>query len=146
MRVSRKVFDSRPDPIGLLSFNVTVGMKRPSVLLPDRFRNSRQPLVTRKGRDGGIDRGIIRYFPCQVIGVPRSVGGMKVNHDVGIVIVQQFHHRSRFRCIQLDVVAIDVEPLRIGANAHPADGTILRSPIGQRHALIAIGVINWRDE
>src|SRR5215471_15360330 len=88
MGVSWKVFDSCPNPIRCLSFNVAIGMKRPSILFPNRFCNSRKPLVFGHSCDGWIHGWIVRYFPGQMIRVSRPIGGMQVKHDVRIVIIQ----------------------------------------------------------
>ena len=66
-----------------------------------------------------------------MVGMMRTIRRMQIDHDVGIVIVQQFHHRSRFGRVELDVVAIDIETLGIRANPHPANRAMLRTAVRQ---------------
>ena len=73
--------------------------------------------------------------------MPRAVGGVQVDHHVRVEVVQQPHHRARLRRLELDVVAVDVEPLRVGARALAADRAVLEAAAGQRDLLVAVGVV-----
>src|SRR5215831_17390234 len=106
-------------------------MKSPTILSLDVFDYGSHQVITSKLCDSSVDGGIVRHFPSKMVCVPRAVGSMKVDHDVGIVIVQHLHHRPSLGRVELHVVPIDIEPLRVCANSHPADRAVLRSTICQ---------------
>ena len=89
---------------------------------------------------------IVRRLVGQVVGVTRAVGRVQVDHHVRIEVVEQPHHRPRLGRVELDVVAVDVEPLRVRTRALSADRAVLQAAADQRHALVAVGVVDRIDE
>ena len=81
-----------------------------------------------------------------MVGMTRAVGRVQIDHHVRIEIVEQPDHRSCLWRVELHVVAVDVEALGIGTRALPADRSVLQTTARQRHALVAIGVVDGVDE
>jgi hypothetical protein len=71
---------------------------------------------------------------------------VQIDHHVRIERVQQPHHRSRFRRVELHVVAVDVQPLRVRPRPLAADRPMLEAAAGERHPLVAIGVVDRVDQ
>jgi hypothetical protein len=71
---------------------------------------------------------------------------VQVVADVRIVVVHQLDERLRLRRVELHVVAVDVQVLRVGARAHPVDRAVLALPVVQRELFVAVGVVDRRDE
>ena len=73
--------------------------------------------------------------------VIRAVGRVRVDNDGRAPLVEEAHQGAHLRRFQLDVVAIEVEPLGVGADAN-FGGTVLVGTVGLRHAVAAIVGIN----
>ena len=82
----------------------------------------------------------------EVIAVERAVGGVQVDRNLRIVRIEQGDQRARFGRLELHVVAVQVEPLRVGALAHAPHRPVLQRPIGELDPLVAVGVVNRRDQ
>lgn len=62
-----------------------------------------------------------------------------------VVVRHQPRERPRLRQIELHVVAVEIEPLRVRALALATDGPVLPSPVREAEALVPVGVVDRRD-
>ena len=81
-----------------------------------------------------------------MVGVLRAVGRVQVDDHVRVVVAIGADQRPRLRRLQLHVVAVQVEPLRVAPRAHAADRAELVRPIVEGHPLVAVGVVDGGDE
>ena len=71
---------------------------------------------------------------------------MQVDADVRIVVAQQARQRSRFGRLELHVIAIEIEILRVRPTPDAADRAVLQRTLAESDALVAVGVVDRRDE
>src|SRR2546430_1382481 len=60
--------------------------------------------------------------------------------------IEQPRKRLSFRRLELHVIAVKVEPLRVLTHAHPAERTVLRGSILYVDLLVAVRVVDRRDQ
>ena len=93
-------------------------------------------------RGVGVESDLVR----EVETVVGAVGGVQVDGHVRIVLGQQPGHGARFRRLQLGAVTVEVEVLRVVALAHASHRAMLRTAVAHVHPLVAVGVVDRRDE
>ena len=76
----------------------------------------------------------------------RPVGGVQVHRDLRVVVVHQLHERARLGGLQLHVVPVEIEVLRVGALPLSRHRAILPAAVGQAHLLVAVGVVDRLDD
>ena len=94
----------------------------------------------------GSVAGMERRRVGQVVGVARAVGRVQVERHVRVVVVHQLDDRARFGRVELHVVAIEVEALRVRALPLSAHRPVLRAAVVEREPLVAVGVVDRRDQ
>ncbi len=82
----------------------------------------------------------------QVVRVIRAVGRVQIDEHVRIPPGHQLHQRSRFATLQLHVVAIEVETLRVLSRADTGHWAVLRGAVLDAHLLVAVGVVVGGDQ
>ena len=81
-----------------------------------------------------------------MVGVLGPVGGVQIDGHVRIVLAEQPRHRPGFRRLDLHVIAVQVVSLGVRALAHAADRPMLAPAVREGHALIAVRVVDGRDQ
>ena len=96
---------------------------------------------------GGARRGRVeRRRVRDVVGVRRAVRRVEVEHEVGVVGAHEPDERAALGRVELHEVAVEVEPLRVRPLPHPLDGPVLVGPVTRVDPLVAVGVVDGRDE
>ncbi len=75
-----------------------------------------------------------------------AVGRVQIERHVRVVVGHQLRDGASLWRVELHVIAIQVEPLRVGALALAAHGAVLRAAVVEREALVAVGVVDRRDQ
>ena len=75
-----------------------------------------------------------------------AVGRVQIERHVRVVVGHQLRDGASFWRVELHVIAIEVEPLRVGALALAAHRAVLRAAVVEREALVAVGVVDRRDQ
>ena len=76
----------------------------------------------------------------------RAVGRVQIERHVRVVVGHQLRDGARFGRVELHVIAIEVEPLRVGTLALSAHRPVLRAAVVEREPLVAVGVVDRRDQ
>ena len=63
-----------------------------------------------------------------------------------IVFVHETRHGTGFGRLELHVIAVQIVSLGVRPLAHAADGSVLTAAVGEGHALVAVRVVNGRDQ
>ena len=71
---------------------------------------------------------------------------MQVDGDLGIVVSEQADQGAGLGRLELHVVAVQVQVLGVGALAHSPNRAVLQRSIRELDALVAVGVVDRRDE
>ena len=87
-----------------------------------------------------------RWRVGQVIAVIRAVRRVQVDHHVRIPVVQQLHERARLGGLELHEVAIEIETVGVFARADAAERTELLRAMVEADALVAVRVVERRDD
>ena len=78
--------------------------------------------------------------------VQRAVRRVQIQRNVRVVIVHQLDDRPAFGGIELHVIAIEVEALRVRPLTLTAHRAVLRPAVVQREPFIAVGVVDRSHE
>ena len=81
-----------------------------------------------------------------MIGVVRPVRGVQVNGEMRVPAVEQADERKGLGRFHLDVIAVQIQSAGIFADAHAANRAILVRAVMDADFLVAVGVVNGRDE
>ena len=81
-----------------------------------------------------------------MIAVIRTVGRVQINRQMRIPSIKQSDERVGFRRFELDVIAVEIEALRVFARTDAADWAVLRSAVIQADLLVAVGVVYRSDQ
>ena len=83
----------------------------------------------------------------QRVAVERAVGRVQIDGQQRVPAIEDIRDQAaRFRRLEFHVVAIQVEALRVLAHADAVRRTVLRLAILGRDLLVAVGVVDRRDE
>ena len=93
-----------------------------------------------KADQGGIAGGTAIAFVSDGVAVVGTVGGVTVDDDGRVPLVEEADQGADLGALQLDEVAVEVESLGIGPDAHAVDGAVLLRTMGFVQAFIAVGV------
>ena len=74
----------------------------------------------------------------------RAVGGVGVDEEVRVPLVEELDQAAGLGCLELDEVAVEVEAAGVGPLAHSLFGADLAGPVGLRDPLVAVGVVDRR--
>ena len=76
----------------------------------------------------------------------RPVRRVQVDGHMRIVLAEQPRHRSRLGRVELHVIAVQVVALGVRPLAHPPDRPVLAAAVREEHPLVAVRVVDGRDE
>ncbi len=110
------------------------------------FAERRQQRVARvdSAEEG---RRIERWRVRERVAVEAAVGGVEVHEHIGVPRVDDGERCDRLRRLRLDVVAIEIEALRVGTLAHQRRAVLLAAVLLlRRELLVAVGVVDRKHE